>query len=157
MKTPRVYTSDPAHEEIRIRLYAQGVDNFDSVGPAMISPARVEIPDERRGQDHRMSISNMSHSPLVPNLVSDHPGVIEVDIPSGPINAGENKIILVRASDELKAGRIKTSFTLEFNDPENTRYTIPVIIGSLPDRNRHTGAQTHKPAATAAIQPTGGG
>lgn len=99
----------------------------------------------------------MTHSPLVPKIVSDHPGVIEVDIPGGRIDAGENKIILVRASEELKAGRIKTSFTLEFNDPENSHYTIPVIIGSLPDRNRHTGAQTHKPAATSAITPTGGG
>jgi len=124
---------------MRIRLYAHGVDNFDSVGPARISPARIEIPEERRTQAHRISITNMSDSHLLPKIVSDHPGVIEIELPGTPIKPGDNGIIHIRASDELTARRIKTSFTLEMNDSENTRYTIPVVIGSLPDRNRHAG------------------
>jgi hypothetical protein len=158
-KTPRVSTSDPSNQDLRIRLEAQVVAGFDSTTPATIHPQRIHIPPDKREAEYMLVIRNVSDGNIEPRIVSEQPGVLDIILPEGPMAPGEEKAIYVRVDEDFDKLAHKTSFTMDMSDAALTRYTIPVEIGTAGQVTRNRTRPPKAPATAKAdnevIRPTG--
>jgi len=158
-KSPRVSTSDPENKDLLIRLEAQVVAAFDSTTPATIHPQRINIPPDRREGEFMLVVRNVSEAPIQPHIVWEEPGVLDLEFPPGFIEPGEEKVVTVKIDDDFDKLAHKTSFTMEMSDPEHTRFTIPVEIGTSGQvTTRPTSPPSKSPRANDAdkqvIRPT---
>lgn len=157
-KSPRVSTSDPDQGDLTIRLEAQVVASFDSTTPATIHPQRIHIPPDKREAEFMLVIKNVSDGIIEPRIVSEQPGVLNINLPEGPIGPGEERAIYITVDEDFDKLAYKTSFTMDMSDAALTRYTIPVEIGTSGQVTRSRKAQSKPPATAKAdnevIRPT---
>jgi hypothetical protein len=144
--------------ELRLKLSAKAVANFDSTSPLQVAPSKVSFPSDKRTDRIKVVLKNVSAEPVHPTLISDHPGVILVEMPDGEIMPGASQTITVAVDPNLADQKKKTSFTIAMSDVQNTHYTIPVEIGDYPPPvvkpPAHTSIQPTKQDAKPSIRPT---
>jgi hypothetical protein len=164
-KSPRITTSDPEKKNISFKLQAQTVESFDSTSPATIHPQIVHIPPDKREAEFMLVIRNVTDEAMEPRIVSQQPGVLDITLPEGAIGPGEESAIHLTVAEEFDKLAHKTSFTMQMSDDEESRYTIPVEIGTagqITTRSRPVASRAGtKPPATSksekqVIRPTGG-
>ena len=129
-KSPSILTSDPENGTISIRLEAEVVASFDSTRPAAIFPQRIFFAQENRDSENWLAVRNVSDKHLDLRIVSQQPGILDIELPKNGIAPGENEMIAVRVARGFETITHKTSFTIEMSDPATTRYSIPVEIGT---------------------------
>jgi hypothetical protein len=161
-KIPRVSTSDPGKRDIALRLEADVVENFDSTTPLRIHPQRIHIPPDNREGEYVLLVENVTEEAVVPSIVSQQPGVLEIKLPEDGIEPGEKETIGIRVAHGFEQLTHKTSFTMVMSDENKTRYTIPVEIGTHGQvASRRKGPPTRPTVAGSSdkqeqvIRPTG--
>ncbi len=152
-KAPSVLTSDPENSTITIRLEAEIVSGFDSTTPVTIFPQRIFFAREDRDSEHWLAVRNVSDEPVTFQIISQQPGVLDIELPEGGVAPGEEEMIAVRVARDFETATHKTSFTLETSDAMTTRFTIPVEIGTA-GRQIVQGAKPSAPKQPAAAAPS---
>ncbi len=160
-KSPRVTTSDPEKKQTRLKLSVDAVAAFDSTMPVTIAPERVSIPPEKKTDQFRLAVKNVSSEPVTPRPVFIPDDIVDVKLPR-KIAPGEEGTILVKLKDDYEWKNYKTSLTIVMSDENLTRYTIPVEIGTFvrtkaktPAKPKTVSSSTTTKKTDSPIRPTG--
>jgi hypothetical protein len=126
-KSPMISTNEgpPAR---KVTIKASIVQNPESTYPIVISPFRIDVSkfgDIEDRTETKFNIANVSKEDLEISLVAKPDGVFEVDLPK-MVKAGQAVDGTIKVDDEYLDQEFERSLTLELNDTNNTRFTIPV-------------------------------
>lgn len=157
-KSPRLYTSDPAVNETRLRLSGSitSPEDSDSGQFLKIEPFGLQALISDKKDKYKISLENISNEDLEVKLVSNHPTFMDVEVPTQAIKPGKTRDITVKLNDPEQHGTagFEKSFTIELSDRMKTRYTIPVTYGQEKPEPMQRAAQSNNPAASG-VNPTG--
>jgi len=152
-KSPRLYTSDPAVNETRLRLSGSITSPDDSSSSQLleIDPFGLHALIDDDKNEYKISLKNNSKK-----LISNHPTFMEVKVPDRAIKPGKSRDIKVKLNDPKQHGTagFEKSFTIELSDRMKTRYTIPVTYSKEKPQPRQRAAHNTNPAKSG-IKPTG--
>ena len=73
----------------------------------------------------KFTITNVSETDVQVRLISDLPGLAEIDLPS-KIEAGKSASGEIRLLESVLDQKFEKSFTIQLNDEKKSRFTIPV-------------------------------
>ena len=156
-KSPRLYTSDPAVNETRLRLSGEIVEPGDSTVKQLleVEPFGLNALIDDNQTEYKISLNNISDEELNVKLVSTHPYFFTVDVPDKSIKPGKSRDVTVKLIDPQQHGTagFEKSFTIELSDRMKTRYTIPVTYSKEKPQQLQRAAVTN-PAASG-VKPTG--
>lgn len=96
--------------------------------PAIFKPYRVYV--SRAGEievtEGKFKIINVSPDLLELNVVSQSRDYFDLDLPEN-IRPGDTAVCKLKVKPEKLGEEFHKSFTIEFNDPQKTRFSIPVV------------------------------
>jgi len=100
----------------------------DSTYPVTISPYKLNISQlgEKKRDEIKFTLENISPVELEPRIVTFPESVFEVTLPD-KIKPGEKAVGKVKLKTKGLESSFQESFTLELNDPNQTRFTVPVV------------------------------
>ncbi len=94
----------------------------------MLKPYRISV--SRAGEieidEGKLTITNMSDQDLQVKVVDEPPDFFKISVPRTIKKGDKGEFALKVNPDHLKDA-FEKSVTLEFNDPANSRFSIPVI------------------------------
>lgn len=125
-KSPRIETNaGMPHKTVYIE--ANVVDKPDSTYPIVIKPYKLDISQfgEKVRDEMTFTIQNRSENDLSIRFVDVPIGMFEIDIPA-EVGAGQSVECKLRLKDNTITTSFEKSFTIQLDDPEKTRFTIPV-------------------------------
>lgn len=102
----------------------------DSLKPINLSESRVRWDPTTEKRETRLTVTNVSDTPLRLNLVAVAEQFVHVEIPHDEIKPGKTKEIKVKLAKDLTEAAFKKSFTFECSDPARTRFTVPVELAN---------------------------
>jgi hypothetical protein len=105
--------------------------SMDSLKLFRVSPARVSLDslrpeDQKNPWEYELAVHNTSSEELEFKLVSAPAEYVNVDVPGGMIDPGEEKTIRVKVDRDVADELFTKSFTIEASDSARTRLTVPV-------------------------------
>ncbi|NLI16319.1 MAG: DUF1573 domain-containing protein [candidate division Zixibacteria bacterium] len=121
----------------RVSFSAFIIKDKDTTLPLAFTPEIVKIRcnNTKNHVKALVSIKNVSANDLMLALDSYPDGLFEVKLPK-KIKAGKQANAEIRISN--KAAAFEKSFTIQVDDAEKTRFTIPVVYGDSLDNSVHT-------------------
>ncbi len=129
-KFPMLYTSDPQVYETRLKIKGNLIyeDDPEFEHLVQLTPSSLAAAMGRMEDFYTVDVTNLSDEKLNLKLISYPDECLSIELPKGNIDPGETKPIKVKLKnlDDFKTYGFEKSFTIEFSDSENTRYTIPV-------------------------------
>lgn len=130
-KSARVTVNDNSQDNFLLRLNGELYQHnqSDSLKPLALSDPMIHFQPNERGDKKELTVTNVSDQELSISLVSAAPAFFEVDLP-GNVKPGESEEIKVKLLKHVEGDRFEKSFTIEMNDAEKTRVTIPVVLAS---------------------------
>ena len=125
-KSPRIETNaDQIPKSIRIESYV--VSRPDSTFPLVISPYKLDISQfgEKTRDEMTFKVTNVSDKPLELSVIDKSVDKFDVKLPKsvGPGATVEGKLKL---SDDAVLSEFENSLTIEVNDEQHSRFTVPV-------------------------------
>ncbi|MBK7141543.1 MAG: DUF1573 domain-containing protein [bacterium] len=138
-KSPKVVTNEGAPDKF-LRIRTTVVNRPDSTYPLVIKPYKVDLSQfgEKGRSETNFTLINKTTSPLTPFMVATFPDHFDIKLPKTiPAGGSADGVIVVKPEMMEKAW--EKSFTIELNDENHSRFTIPV------KRNLRTQAQTSVP------------
>lgn len=125
-KHPKFVTNEPTPEH-RLEFLSTVLVRPDSSYPLVIQPRMLDLSgDGSTAQEATtIRITNVSDSPVNLSLIEAPEGWFEVTLPAS-IPAGGSAEATVRLVEDAGPGTFEKSFTLELNDTQTSRYTVPV-------------------------------
>jgi hypothetical protein len=126
-KKPRIQTNEgPPHKSVTI--ITQVVARPDSTYPLIIKPYKLDIsqfsPTKVR-DEMKFNITNVSEQDMTVTLVSAPEGIFDLELPD-KVEAGKTAQGILKLRPEAIETSFEKSFTIELNDGNNSRFTIPV-------------------------------
>jgi hypothetical protein len=101
--------------------------NPDSTYPIQIKPYKFDISQygERERKTLEFTITNVSDENLEAKLIDMPQGMFKLKLPK-KIKAGETEKGSIEILDDYVSQEFEKSVTIELNDKDQTRFTIPV-------------------------------
>ncbi len=132
-KTAAVSTNDPDRRSFNLRLSVKIYDSArpDSLKPVALSASRLNWTPGDRAKVQRLTVRNVSDSPVKMKTVSLPYGFVEVDAPKDEIKPGKSKEIKIKVAEAFTGTEFQKSFTVELNDSAKTRFTVPVVYSAV--------------------------
>lgn len=126
IKSPRIET-DAIPPVTNMHIKAFVVVKPNSTYPIIIRPFLLDMSHTAEGDrtETTFSITNVSDSPLKPILVSSDPRFVNITLPK-IVPAGRTAEGQVRLTRAGAARELGMSFTIELNDAQSTRFTVPI-------------------------------
>ena len=125
-KSPRIETNEgPPHKSVRI--VANVVTRPDSTYPITFKPYKLDISQfgEKVRDEMRFEITNVSEQNLEIGLVDRPEGLFSLELPS-TLGAGQTATVVLRLHADAVETSFEKSITIELNDQQSSRFTIPV-------------------------------
>lgn len=117
--------------ERSVLIKANIIERPDATYPVVLKPYKLEFanPTDTTPAQLEFAITNVSSQPLSPRLVSVPKSLLDVSLPNSipPGKVGQATVKVKRAG---LGKTFEKSITLEFDDAERTRFTVPVIHGA---------------------------
>lgn len=126
VKTPRIETNEgPTPKSVKIVSHV--VINPDSTHPIAIHPYKLDVSQfgSKTRDEMTFTIENRSGTPVNLTLVDRPEGLFTLELPE-TIAAGASAEGKLRVNDDALAKTFEKSFTIQLNDIEHSRFTIPV-------------------------------
>lgn len=99
----------------------------DSTYPLVIKPYKLDLTQfgDKVRDEIEFKIENVSDMPVEVMLISSAPRFFTLELPS-QIGAGSTATGKLKLAPEAVDQRFEKSFTIECNDEQKTRFTVPV-------------------------------
>jgi len=125
-KRPSI-TTNMGTAPMRVNFTAEVVTNPQETYPIKISPYKFDISQfgEKERSKLEFKIENVSESDVNVSLIDMDDKYFKVKLPS-KIKAGGTESGEVEIYDEYINSEFEKSITIELNDPDHSRFTIPV-------------------------------
>ena len=125
-KSPRIKTNE-GQQDKRVKISALVTPRPDSTYPIVIEPYKLDMSQFTKKQIEKKSfkITNVSDQNLKIKLVSFDSRYFEVKLPKS-IKSGKTEKAKIKVLKEYLDKNFEKSFTIELDDENNTRYTVPV-------------------------------
>jgi hypothetical protein len=146
-KKATVTTNDNSRGNFSLSLRAEIYSQPDSLPEIGLDPNVVNFDENNRRDKIKIKVLNKSEQKLEMQLVSYPVGVLKVDVPNKEIKPGDDREIKVEIDHDFDGDDFAKSFTIQLNDPDSARYTIPVTLAKavmLPQAST-TGRNPKKP------------
>lgn len=128
-KKTTIVTSDITKGNPVLFLHSNVLSENDTIGGIMlVDPPIVEVAQDEREDEFKVTMTNLAEVPLTPALVSAPHEVFEIDYSNKAIEPGESIDVKVRIMDGTEVQTAKKSFTFEFDDARRTRFSLPVQL-----------------------------
>ncbi|MFZ5979542.1 MAG: DUF1573 domain-containing protein [Candidatus Zixiibacteriota bacterium] len=126
-KTTRLLTNSGT-PSIPVTIVSNVTDRPDSTYPVVITPYKLNISQfgEKVRNVMTFTIKNVSPQELKPTLVAAPDDIFEITLPE-KIKPGATEEGVVKLKVAGVEQSFQKSFTLELDDPNHTRFTVPVI------------------------------
>lgn len=109
---------------LRAEIYSQP-DSLPEIG---LDPNVVKYDENNRNDKIKIKVLNKSEQKLKMQLVSYPKGLLKIDVPDKEIKPGDDREIKVEIDNDFDGEDFAKSFTIQLNDADSTRYTIPVTL-----------------------------
>lgn len=140
-KQPSFTVSDQENPDHNLHYTSYVMYDDDSTfNPVVeINPAVLEIIIGEEKDQYSVNVKNISDQPLRMSLVSYDPKAMDISVPADEIKPGKEAAITLKLenADYYKIPGFEKSFTIEFSDKDQSRFTVPV-------RYAHESAQKPK-------------
>jgi hypothetical protein len=115
------------------KITANIFTNPDSTFPITIKPSKINFPEteEVKATEYSFSLTNRSRQVLRPTLVSSPLALVTIVLPK-TIPAGGSANGSIKIKDASLKKHFEKSFTFQLDDPNHTRFTIPIVRGFVP-------------------------
>ncbi len=125
-KSPKIQTNEGTGDK-SVMFKAHVVTNPDSTYPLVVSPFIVNFSQasNKKNDNIVINISNVTDQDLELSLIDYADDKFNVDIPKH-IEAGKTAQASIKLNDEATALSFEKSITIEVNDKNKSRFTIPV-------------------------------
>ncbi|MEW5923643.1 MAG: hypothetical protein AB1746_06615 [Candidatus Zixiibacteriota bacterium] len=131
-KSPVIYTNEhdslTATKTHRIQLTANIYQITDTTYPINIMPRLLDISILQDDAEMAFKIRNLSHEGIKITIIDYPKEYLRVRLPF-KINAHEEGLGFVSLTSLGRESRFRKSITIELNDRDKTRFTIPVYRG----------------------------
>ena len=127
VKHPKLVVNTP-QSEYNLTIRSTSLREPENSYPVVFKPYRVYV--SRAGEievdEGKFKIINVSPDVLKLNLVSEPYGYFDFDLPE-KIKPGDTAICKLKVKPEKLSEEFFKSFTIEFDDPAKSRFSIPVV------------------------------
>ncbi|MBN2226635.1 MAG: hypothetical protein JW763_04670 [candidate division Zixibacteria bacterium] len=125
-KRPRIETNEGELAKY-VQIKSEVVANPDSTFPVRISPYKFDVSQfgDKEVAERKFVIENVSDQDLDIKLVDMPYGMFKLELPK-KVKAGKSEGGKIVILDEWLKEEFEKSVTIELNDANNTRFTIPV-------------------------------
>ncbi len=126
-----VRTNDPGAGSLSLQFtaFVFEPDQEDATGPvSFVQNKRLNANTDDLGKTFEVQYRNNSEQKLKPTLIAFPQDLVSVTIPDTEVEPGGIGTINVVLADSVKEKNQHRSFTVQFNDGENSRYTIPIRL-----------------------------
>jgi hypothetical protein len=120
------FTTNADSTNVPIVFLANVTTLQDSTRPIMIEPNRFDLTPVGEGKKVEFKITNVSDKEVALKLISSPAELYEVKLP-GKIPAGQEKNGTITLTKKAFENSTEKSFTIEVNNGEVTRFTVPVV------------------------------
>lgn len=112
--------------KLRINAYVYPEDA--PTAPLASYPKKLMLEGNDDETEHKVSFKNVYMDTLQLELVWAHDDYIEVEVPDSKIGPGDRIDVLVTVKKDRPERRFEKSFTVQVNDKDKTRMTVPVTF-----------------------------
>lgn len=146
-KSPSIQTNEGPPER-RVTIKCDIVTAPDSTYPVVLKPYKLSV--SRAGEieidESSLAITNVSDQDLKVKVIDAPPGYFKVTVPK-TIKKGEKGELILKVNPDYLKDPFEKSVTLEFDDPANSRFTVPVLR-RLIGQEAQTGTKGQAAAST---------
>jgi len=125
-KSPRIETNEgPPHK--RVRIISQVVARPDSTYPLIIKPYKLDISQfgEKVRDEMKFNLTNISDQDIELSLIDRPEGYFDLELPD-KVEAGKTAHGVLKLHDDTVEQSFEKSITIQLNDEQSSRFTIPV-------------------------------
>ena len=123
-RQPKIITTD---DTTYVEVIANVVADPDSTYPVVINPAILGFTLEGPDADSILfEINNLTDKGLILTIIDFPESLIDLTVPA-VVKAGETIICRARLTSDGYRWPFEESITLELNDPDHSRFTIPIV------------------------------
>lgn len=125
-KSPKIYTNEGKGSKT-VRITATVVPRPDSTYPLVMKPYKLDISQfgDKQRDEVKLTITNVSDQPYDLKMIDYPREFFALTLPETLAPGASAEVTLALTQAGLGA-EFEKSFTLEVNDTQTTRYTIPV-------------------------------
>jgi len=126
-----VRTNDPGMGNLSLQFtgFVFTPEAEDTTGPVTFTQNKmVNATTDDLGKSYEVEYRNNSKEPVHPTLIRYPDKLVAVTIPDGDIPAGGTGKISVKFVDSVREKNQHRSITVQFNDKNKSRYSIPVRL-----------------------------
>jgi hypothetical protein len=125
-KSPRIQTNEGGAEKT-VRIISHVVPRPDSTYPLVIKPYKIDISQygEKTRDEITFMIENVSMTDLNVNLIASRPELWDLVLPE-TIKAQSTGEATLKLRPDAEKEQFEKSFTIEVNDEQTSRFTVPV-------------------------------
>ena len=125
-KRPKIQTNEGPPDK-RVSITANVTPRPDSTYPIRMQPYKLDLSQlsDKVIDEIGFTITNVSEEKLDLTMISYSAAMFDVDLPE-TIGPGKTVKAEVKLTDDGRSKSFEKSFTLELNDKNKTRFTIPV-------------------------------
>ena len=127
-KKATVTTNDNSRGNFQLALSGEIYAEFDSTHLITLSQTAIEYDPDTRNQEVEIKVFNQSDQKFKMTLVGIPFQYLDINVDDGELKPEKAKSIKVKIATGCEEDNFKKSFTIELNNPEKTRYTIPVEL-----------------------------
>jgi hypothetical protein len=146
-KKATVTTNDNSRGNFSLSLVAQIYSDPDSLPELRFDPDIVKFDENNRNDKIKVKVHNKTEQDLRMKLVSYPVGILDIDVPDKEIKPGDDREIKIKIDKNFEDEEFANSFTIQLNDADSTRYTIPVTLAKavMTPQAATTGRPAEKP------------
>lgn len=125
-KAPKITTNEGKAPK-SVRITATVAARPDSTYPMVMKPYKLDVSQfgDKVRREIKLTISNVSDKDYKISLIDSPIDLFEIDLPSS-IPAGGSAEAVVTLTEHGTKTDFEKSFTIEVNDEQTTRYTVPI-------------------------------
>jgi hypothetical protein len=127
-KKATVTTNDNARGNFQLSFGGEIYTEPDSTHPIVLSQSSVTFAEETRNEKIKIKIRNQTDEKLKMTVVDQPYEFLEVDVSDKDIKPGDEREIEIEIADDFEGDNFQKSVTIQLNNPDSTRYTIPVEL-----------------------------
>lgn len=127
-KKASVTTNDNSRGNFQLALSGEIYSGFDSTHLVTLSLSAIEFDPDTKDDEIKIEVTNQSDQKLKMTLIDDPFQFLDIRVDDEEIEPGKSKEIKVKIADDCEKDNFKKSFTIELNDTDKTRYTVPVQL-----------------------------
>lgn len=143
VKKATVTTNDNTRGNFQLGFTGEIYAEQDSSKLINLSETALEFNPETHDDKVKIKVLNQSDQNLKMKLVAEPYGYLDIKVDDGEIKPGKDKDIEVKIDKNCDKENFKKSFTIELNDKDKTRYTIPVELRKVMMSQPPTPGQSH--------------